>query len=84
MYFNCFETQLRPGPGVGGGGGGRLYLSPLIVVSSWEDPEGETGKSQVIWVSIGNKQLDTTPSSGRSWTPLGKCWTSSGTLKKDS
>ena len=21
MYFNCFETQVRPGPGGGGGGG---------------------------------------------------------------
>ena len=38
------------------------------------DPEGGTGgpdppsgKSQVIWVSIGNKQLDP---SGKSWTPL--------------
>ena len=56
MYFNCFETQGRPGPG-----GGRFYSSPLIEVSPWADPEGETGKSQVIWVSIGNKQLDTTP-----------------------
>ena len=41
------------------------------------DPEGGTGvrtppgKSQVIWVSIGDKQLD----------PPGKCWTPSGTLK---
>ena len=26
------------------------------------------GKSQVIWVSIGNKQLDPPP--GKSWTPL--------------
>ena len=69
MYFNCFETQVRPGPGGGGGGGGRFNLSPLIVVSSWADPEGETGKSQVIGVTIGYKQLDTTPSSGRSWTP---------------
>ena len=34
-------------------------------MSSWADSEGETGKSQVIWVSIGNKQLDTT-------TPLWK------------
>ena len=49
--------------------GGRFYLSPLIEVSSWAYPEGETGKSQVIWVSIGNKQLDTTPSSGRSPPP---------------
>ena len=31
------------------------------------------GKSQVIWVSIGNKQLD----------PPGKWWTPSGTLKND-
>ena len=30
-------------------------------MSSWADPEGEIGKSQVIWVSIENKQLDTTP-----------------------
>ena len=29
-------------------------------MSSWADSEGETGKSQVIWVSIGIKQLDTT------------------------
>ena len=48
MYFYCFETQIRPGPW----GGGRIYLSPLIEVSTWADPEGETGKSQVIWVSI--------------------------------
>ena len=38
------------------------------------DPEGggtggpdPPGKSQVIWVSIGNKQLDPP---GKSWTPL--------------
>ena len=39
------------------------------------DPEGgqgvrtppPPGKSQVIWVSIGNKQLDPPP--GKSWTP---------------
>ena len=53
MFFNCYETQVRPGPG----GGGRFYLSPLIEVPSWADPEGETGKSQNIWVSVGNKQL---------------------------
>ena len=40
------------------------------------DPEGGTGspdppgKSQVIWVSIENKQLDPP---GKSWTPLEKC-----------
>ena len=59
MYFKCFETQVRPGPG--GGGGCRFYLSPLIEVPSWADSEGEIGKSQVIWVSIENKQSDTTP-----------------------
>ena len=31
------------------------------------------GKSQVLWVSIGNKQLD----------PPGKSWTPSETLKND-
>ena len=37
------------------------------------DPEGGDNivKSQVLWVSIGNKKLD----------PPGKCWTPSGTLK---
>ena len=29
---------------------------------SWTDSEGEIGKSQVIWVSIENKQSDTTQS----------------------
>ena len=54
---------------------------------TWADPEGvgrwsaSPGKSQVIWVSIGNKQLD------RPCKKLdhpGKCWASSGTLKNDS
>ena len=41
---------------------------------TWTDPEGGTGgldppgKSQVVWVSIGNKKLDP--------VPPGKCWTS--------
>ena len=34
------------------------------------------GKSQVIWFSIGNKQLDP--------TPPGNCVTPSGTLENDS
>ena len=55
----CTLTVLKPG--YDQVLGGRFYLSPPIEVSSWADPEGETGKSQVIWVSIGNKQLDTTP-----------------------
>ena len=37
----------------GGGGGGQGVQTP-------------TGKSQVIWVSIGNKQMDPP---GKSWTP---------------
>ena len=55
-----------------------------------EDPEGggaggpdPPGKLQVVWVSIGNTQLDPPP--GKSWTPPppGKCWTPLGTLKND-
>ena len=60
MYLNCFETQVRPRPG-----GCRFYLSPLMEVPSWADSEGEIGKSQVIWVSIENKQSDSTPPSER-------------------
>ena len=55
------------------------------------DPEGGTGgpdppgKSQVIWVSIGNKQLDPPPPPPpwKKLDPTGKCWTPSGTLKND-
>ena len=49
------------------------------------DPEGggggggAGGKSQVIWISIGNKQLDPP---GKSWTPW-KMLDPSGTLKND-
>ena len=39
------------------------------------------GKSQVIWVSIGNKQLD--PPWKKLGPPPGKFWTPSGTLKND-
>ena len=52
------------------------------------DPEGgqggpdPPGKSHVIWVSIGNKQLDPLPP-WKKWDPTGKCWTPSGTLKND-
>ena len=55
------------------------FLDPFLQVSKSEfrfrssaDPEGRTGgpdppgKSQVIWVSIGNKQLDPPR---KSWTP---------------
>ena len=81
MYFNCLETQVRPGPG---GGGGQILFKPPYRSAHMGGFRGETGKSQFIWVSVGNKQLDTTPSYGRNWTPLGKCWTPSGALKKDS
>ena len=44
-----------------------MSISNIIVSISSADPEGVTGgpdppgKSQVIWVSIGNKQLDPPP-----------------------
>ena len=44
------------------------------------DPEGETGgpdppgKSQVIWVSIGNKQLDPLEKVGPPWKMLDPLW----------
>ena len=41
-------------------------------------PDLPPGKSQVLWVSIGNKQLDPPPTPGKSWTPPGKYWTPSG------
>ena len=53
------------------------------------DPEGGTGgpdppgKSQVILVSIGNKQLDPPPSTWKKLDLPGKCWTPSGLLKND-
>ena len=55
-----------------------VMLSCLFMAALWSpasaDQEGGTGgpdppgKSQVIWVSIGNKQLDPP---GKSWTPPG-------------
>ena len=51
------------------------------------DPERGTGgldppgKSQVIWVFIGNKQLDPPPLEKVGPPPPGKCWTPSWTLK---
>ena len=55
--------------------GGRFYLSPLIEVSSWARGKQENHKLYGL----------RPPSSGRSYPPPpGKCWTSSGTLEKDS
>ena len=56
--------------------GGCRDLSQSTLVKTNTDPEGGTGgpdppgKSQVIWVSIGNKQLDPPPPPGKCWTPL--------------
>ena len=43
------------------------------------------GKSQVIWVSVGNKQLDPPPPPPpwKKLDPTRKCWTPSGTLIND-
>ena len=66
VFVNHSKDACKCGSNEGGGAGGP-------------DPPG---KAQVIWVSIGNKQLDPP---GKSWTPPpGKCWTPSGTLKNDS
>ena len=43
------SSSADPGGGVGGGGGTRGPTPP------------HPGKSQAIWVSIGNKQLDPPP-----------------------
>ena len=47
-------------------------------------PDPLPGKSQVIWVYIGNKQLDPPPP-GKSWNPLENVGPplDSGTLKND-
>ena len=63
-----FERNMNKcGSRGGGGGGGKGVQTP-------------PGKSQVIWVSIGNQQLDPP---WKKLDPPGKCWTPSGTLKND-
>ena len=67
----------------------KYKMLTYSVVAKWQsasaDPEGGTrgpdplGKSQVIWVSIGNKQLDP-PTPGKCWNPW-KMLDPSGTLK---
>ena len=52
------------------GGGGTGGLDPT------------SGISQVIWVSIVNKQLDPPLEKARPRPSPGKCWTLSGTLEK--
>ena len=63
---------------------GRDSKCGSIVGSGGPDPPPPPGKSQVIWVSIGYKQLDPPGKSGTPPPPPGKCWTPSGTLKNDS
>ena len=67
-----------------------IYTFTCMAVTSpctSADPEGgqgvrtPSGKSQVIWVSIGNKQLDPPPWKKLDPPPPGKCWTPSGTLE---
>ena len=90
MYFYCFEIQISDTTrSLGGGGGVQIFISaPLSKCPHGRIQRGETGKSQVIWVSIGNKQLDTTTPPPLEEVglppPPGICWTSSGVLEKDS
>ena len=58
---------IQRGGGGGGGGGGAGVRTPSV-------------KSQIKWVSIGNKQLDTP---WKKLDPLEKNWTPSGALKND-
>ena len=53
--------------------GGQASANPEWGTGGPDPP----GKSQVIWVSIGIKQLDPLEKVG----PPGKCWTPSGTMK---
>ena len=72
--------------------GVHLSSTPSISGPGSATAEGGTGgpdppgKSQVIWVSIGNKQLDPPPPPGKSWTPpppLENAGPPSGTLQND-
>ena len=66
LYVTCCSTVLSASADPEGGTGGPDPPPP---------PPPPPGKSQVIWVSIRNKQLDPP---GKSWTPPpppGKCWT---------
>ena len=64
---NTLETtSMRAAPSADPEGGGQGVRTP-------------SGKSQIKWVSIGNKQLDTP---WKSWNPW-KNWTPSGALKND-
>ena len=61
--FKEYQTQVSPSDRL------VFLFSSVLCCLSKADPEGDRGsgpppppgKSQVIWVSIGNKQLDPTP-----------------------
>ena len=84
MHLNIYAADLK---------GRQLYRTKKESDGASGDPEGGQGvlappeKSQVIWVSIGIKQLDPPPPPPPPWKkldpPPGKCWTPSGTLKND-
>ena len=84
MYFNCFETQVRPRPG----GGVQILFKPPYPSALMGGFRGGNRKITSYMgfyreYAIGH---DSPPPSERSVTPPppGKCWTSSGTLEKDS
>ena len=56
----------KPVFGGGGGGGGGASADPEVGTGGPDPP----GKSQVIWVSIGNKQLDPPPPLEKVGPPL--------------
>ena len=69
MYSSLNHEAVRAAPSGDpeGGGGGQGVRTPSV-------------KSQIKWVSIGNKQLDTP---WKKLDPLEKNWTPSGALKND-
>ena len=68
MYSSLNHEAVRAAPRADPeGGGGQGVWTP-------------SGKSQIKWVSIGNKQLDTP---WKKLDPPGKNWTPSGALKND-
>ena len=71
MYCSLNHEAVRAAPSADPeGGGGQGVRTP-----SW--------KTQIKWVSIGNKQLDTPPPPPEKVGPPGKNWTTSRALKND-
>ena len=67
MYSSLNHEAVRAAPSGDPKGGGQGVRTPSV-------------KSQIKWVSIGNKQLDTP---WKKLDPLEKNWTPSGALKND-